>query len=529
MPNRSPWALLRRSVVAIAVLVGGGTVWAGVPAPARTAPWQRHAVDLRLAAGLRIRAIHAPAQAPATVEKTGPSTTGAGQQAVPIDGFVPYVAIALTDKSRPGEFVFAHVLASSVVGNPLNAPLSQNYAIGILDTGGTVNVIGHCDRTTVGLTNAWLTGNTITIGGAGGQVEADITQPLGMFVAGLQAIDPATLLLDTTRLLGHWHVSAVVPPEPACGDLVDIPSTVGTALVAFRNVWIRNDHPRTIVRNGVTYTGPEVSVHVPGDTTVPAYSHVVALDVRPTTLASALATSAYFISFENLDDFRTPGIPTALVDQEGSLPTGGWFVASTWIQEGARPEINKLFMVDTGAQICVVRSFVAGQLGLNPQQPEFTVEVAGVAGDITIAPGFYLDSLKIDTLGVDQLQFTQVPTIILDVPSVEGGILDGIIGTNVFYNRNLVFRLNLTGTARLEVSDPVVLYYGDFDVDGDVDLADFGHFQDCANGPNRPPKRGDCQDADADRDNDVDTADFLQFQACFNGPNRPIRAECPTR
>jgi len=115
------------------------------------------------------------------------------------------------------------------------------------------------------------------------------------------------------------------------------------------------------------------------------------------------------------------------------------------------------------------------------------------------------------------------------VPSVEGGILDGIIGTNVFYNRNLVFRLNLTGTARLEVSDPVVLYYGDFDVDGDVDLADFGHFQDCANGPNRPPKRGDCQDADADRDNDVDTADFLQFQACFNGPNRPIRAECPTR
>jgi len=73
------------------------------------------------------------------------------------------------------------------------------------------------------------------------------------------------------------------------------------------------------------------------------------VDVRPTTLASALATSAYFISFENLDDFRTPGIPTALVDQEGSLPTGGSFVASTWIQEGARPEINKLFMVDTGA------------------------------------------------------------------------------------------------------------------------------------------------------------------------------------
>ncbi len=66
----------------------------------------------------------------------------------------------------------------------------------------------------------------------------------------------------------------------------------------------------------------------------------------------------------------------------------------------------------------------------------------------------------------------------------------------------------------------------DFDFDGDVDLADFGHFQACFNGPNRLPKAGNCRDADFDGDNDVDLGDFGMFQACFNGPNRSPKAGC---
>jgi hypothetical protein len=67
---------------------------------------------------------------------------------------------------------------------------------------------------------------------------------------------------------------------------------------------------------------------------------------------------------------------------------------------------------------------------------------------------------------------------------------------------------------------------GDFDFDGDVDLADFGHFQGCFNGPNRPPAAEQCADADLDQDNDVDLADFGVFQGCFNGPNRPPASGC---
>jgi hypothetical protein len=62
----------------------------------------------------------------------------------------------------------------------------------------------------------------------------------------------------------------------------------------------------------------------------------------------------------------------------------------------------------------------------------------------------------------------------------------------------------------------------DFDCDGDVDLADFGVFQGCFNGPNRPYAQPiACQPCDLDGDNDVDLADFGVFQGCFNGPNRP--------
>ncbi|MGB9624798.1 MAG: carbohydrate-binding domain-containing protein [Phycisphaerae bacterium] len=69
----------------------------------------------------------------------------------------------------------------------------------------------------------------------------------------------------------------------------------------------------------------------------------------------------------------------------------------------------------------------------------------------------------------------------------------------------------------------------DFDMDGDVDLGDFNHFQECFNGPNRPPKASStyCDDADTDSDMDVDLGDFNTFQSCFNGPNRPPKATCP--
>ncbi len=90
------------------------------------------------------------------------------------------------------------------------------------------------------------------------------------------------------------------------------------------------------------------------------------------------------------------------------------------------------------------------------------------------------------------------------------------------------FRLRDAGSTGYAPSDPFTLRFAtshvspaDFDCDGDVDLADFGRFQSCFNGPNRAPRSADCGETDLDMDNDVDLADFNVFQACFNGPNRP--------
>ncbi|HOW18905.1 MAG TPA: immunoglobulin domain-containing protein, partial [Phycisphaerae bacterium] len=74
-------------------------------------------------------------------------------------------------------------------------------------------------------------------------------------------------------------------------------------------------------------------------------------------------------------------------------------------------------------------------------------------------------------------------------------------------------------------SDPTLLnigtpFVGDLDMDCDVDLADFGEFQNCFNGPNRPLPARCTVNADFDGDGDVDIADFSVFQRCFNGPNR---------
>ncbi len=60
----------------------------------------------------------------------------------------------------------------------------------------------------------------------------------------------------------------------------------------------------------------------------------------------------------------------------------------------------------------------------------------------------------------------------------------------------------------------------DFDDDGDVDLDDYGLFQDCLAGPGVETPPADCTEdefelADLDGDSDVDASDFAEFQTMF--------------
>ena len=57
----------------------------------------------------------------------------------------------------------------------------------------------------------------------------------------------------------------------------------------------------------------------------------------------------------------------------------------------------------------------------------------------------------------------------------------------------------------------------DFDGDGDVDQADFGHLQECFTHPGTAQNDPDCLDARLDDDDDVDLGDFGKFQDCVSG------------
>jgi hypothetical protein len=75
---------------------------------------------------------------------------------------------------------------------------------------------------------------------------------------------------------------------------------------------------------------------------------------------------------------------------------------------------------------------------------------------------------------------------------------------------------NYAGQSGSVNADPTA---GDFDGDGDVDLADFAAFGQCYGGSGLPPAPG-CPkgvDADLDGDTDVDIADFSIFAQNFTG------------
>lgn len=66
----------------------------------------------------------------------------------------------------------------------------------------------------------------------------------------------------------------------------------------------------------------------------------------------------------------------------------------------------------------------------------------------------------------------------------------------------------------------------DHDLDGDVDLADFGWFQTCLAGPEAPPPSVPCQCADFQGDGFVDNLDLSSFLGCLLGPEIPADPGC---
>ena len=426
---------------------------------AESSGWERKEVNWRISRDRQIKAIYYPKdqnlpllenhvkREPVQLQSkiSGPqskstltaTTEGAGTEVFtnvinspPIDGFVPYVTLAVTDASTGELYDIDAYTEYSVTGNYLTGSPQTDYAIGIFDTGSSAHIINAADAGIMGIYDADLvTSITITILGATGQVDALVSQPLGIFTDGLSAINPNTFLADDSNMVGQSNVATIV------GDIIEspnLPTVVGSPLAFFFTTVIKNSRPVTRSIDGNAITAPDIHLYEYNDSRIPAYTNKIFLELRP--------SSAYAVQFmpcmEGLgeDCPEGDGEPTTPSVVFGSLfdvPQSLFFATRTDLAHGTRTSQQKKFMLDTGAQITVVSESQAGELELYKNEPNFFVEIVDVTGQSTIADGFYIDLLEINATPA-WLSFTHVPAIVLNVDSPEGGVLEGILGTNLF-------------------------------------------------------------------------------------------------
>jgi len=542
------------------LLVCLGTAWAQPSRPGSKPPptWKARPTNLRVTGGARIREVYyPPGRAPRMFRSHGrfvrprarrgrlplpperartaahpsqPATVGAWViDGPPLDGLISAIAVVATDEAL-GELELDAVPSTSVGGSAIRPdPQESDYTIGLYDTGAGAHVMGYGAATDLGVIGAGLlTSSTVTITGVTGSVDAWVSWPLGLYMDGLDAVDPNTLLLDTTGMVGEYNVSIAVGPQPA-PDQPDLPTAVGAPMAVYYAAWFEQDQIITLTRDTETYTAPRIHFWPWDDPLAPTYPNLVPLELRPTGGISVQYIPCVDI-FGCPDGYAAPTSPSIIT---GTTSTQSlFFVSSVDLYEGSKSAIDKdRFMLDTGAQVTVVGYRVGARLGLDPSAPEFMVPIQGVDGTTSLEPGFTIDRIDIPALG-EWLSFRDVPVVLLEVTSPEGGTLDGVIGMNLMTNVNFVLHGGgLFGQPAPSLEYEVIVpaqIDADFDDDGDVDQADFGHLQACFTGPETVQDDPACQNALLDADSDVDEHDITLFINCTSGPSVPADPACTT-
>ncbi|MBW7991197.1 MAG: hypothetical protein FVQ84_14435 [Planctomycetes bacterium] len=458
MKRNNPYNQIRILLIVLSTIV---LCWISV-VQAEQSGFKRKEVDLRVSGGSRIQAIRYSEEKEPSLfnEKTYhkmrvvrkrilrdnlpseeksfslmsiPSVMANVIDSPPIDGFVPRIVVSVTDKGSD-DFDWVAEAHMSVVGNYLTDNPETDFIIGLFDTGASAHIISHAGANRTGIYDADLiTSSMVEIQGATNSVLGLVSKPLAIFIDGLAAIEPNGMTLDSSNMVGQSNVSVIVgdlPPE----DKPDLPTVAGSPMSVNFVTVINNDSPITLTHDGNDLTSPDIRFYEHDDSMIPDYANRIPLNLIP----SGAQNIQYIPDLAAIMEFVfQPGSPSIIV---GNSAQSLFFIDSVDLRNDDLSAIDKQrFMLDTGAQITVISSGVGSRLGLNPDNPDFEVEIQDVTGEITLEPGFYIDSLDIPSLG-EWLSFTNVPVVLLDVGSPEGGTLEGIIGMNLFVNFNLVLR-----------------------------------------------------------------------------------------
>jgi hypothetical protein len=401
----------------------------------------------------------------------------------PIDGFIPWIVVTVTDE-RAEQLDLESDQTTTIVGDPPPGynPISD-FVVGVFDTGASAHVMGNADAIQSGLFTGepdLVSDNAIWVSGVIDDVNTWVSQPLGIYMDGLGIINFSEQLSTMSDMVGQTNVSILVGQ----GGPVDLPTVIGTPMAVYYTAVFHNDQQIVITHKNEHYITPSITFHEHDDGAIPSYSKVIPLELRPLGGLNVQYIPDFdiFGSLLDLDfdfDFSTPQIPSTIV---GNLSQSVFFVHAVDITEGGNTAFDKnRYMLDTGAQVTVIGSRIAARLGLNPAAAEFQVEIQGVTGQTAMKPGFYIDLLQIPALG-EWFSFTNVPVILIDIASPEGGTLDGIIGMNLFVDFNFVLRgggLFLQDDPRIELEPlgyRMIADIGPPSGDGIVDSLDLAAF-----------------------------------------------------
>jgi hypothetical protein len=451
--------------------------WVSLGLCGTATPISRPETGIRLSNGLRIMSVNI---SPKASDASGQLSAQAGLRIQPpMAGFSPLIAIATSDRRSSDDFDFEQALTNTYVGRSLNPPAEDNFVIGILDTGSVVDLAAGESADILGLKGRYLTANAFPVGGVSGQMDTMVTQPIGIFAAGLGAVQPNGKL-DLSQLVGHTNVAVLAAPAITCDNGEEVSAVLGTPMLAFYTTVIHVDQPRKVVVRGKTHIGPDIEIMDFYAPSTKEYTRRIPIELgglAPISTASYYAFPDLSGDWEDILGEWEPIIPTLLSMMAMDLPTGGAFFTDLQVVHGEPGPLNPLqsmrVLIDTGAQSSIMSSNVAARLNL-PIDPDFTVQICGIGG-VTEAPGYFVDYVRINAMG-GALEYGHVPFVVLDMESPEGGSLDGVLGMNFFWNRNIVLEPTVAGAGFLHVSEPVPYAYIDLNLDGAVDMTDFAIF-----------------------------------------------------
>ncbi len=356
---------------------------------------------------------------------------------VPINGFEPKIIFTLTDAEDPDDFVWTANRSTTVEGNFISGTASPHYAVATLDSGGQTHLVAYNELGSPGFDffNSGKDGGyTAQLGGASGSEFADVSDPIAIYTTGFANVTTGgSPTVNSATLQGQTNVSVLTSQEGSA-----LPSLVGLPIFAQYGVSIKNSETITRTVNGKSYKTPNITLtdHNPTTGTGPiaGLNHRAALDLAD-PFNSSTSQPAFIPSFDDFQNLHeNPQTPSFW-----SFP----FIETSYSHtDGSRLSD---FLFDTGAQVTVLSEQRAVDVGfdVSTDTPDFTVEVAGVGGTTTQVPGFYLQSLTLSASG-GSLVLSNVPVLVLNVVDPHDGVgfVDGIVGMNLFHNRDLFVNLS---------------------------------------------------------------------------------------